>query len=52
MTKKPKRLKKELPKCSSCETSMTKDEGYAGTGLCGVCATGESSMLKEFGTSW
>ncbi|MBD2254632.1 hypothetical protein [Nostoc parmelioides] len=52
---KPKNKKiKEKPqhKCSSCGHELTLPKGYEDTGLCGVCATGSSAMLDEFGESW
>ena len=39
-------------KCTSCQTDLCIPGGYAGTGLCGPCATGESETLEERGESW
>lgn len=38
--------------CDCCDQPMTKKGGYANTGMCGVCVTGESAMLEEYGETW
>ena len=40
------------PRCEVCDTPMTKLKGYAGTGMCGPCCTGEAATLDEFGDTW
>ena len=58
MSKKSKRSKKmrlkgeKDYKCSVCGQTMTMQGGYADTGLCGPCATGEAATLEEFGETW
>ena len=39
-------------RCAVCEQPMTLPGGYCGTGLCGVCATGEADMMEEIGETW
>jgi hypothetical protein len=53
---KVKRRKKEFAvvafHCLTCGIPMTQKSGYADTGMCGPCATGESDTFEEFGVSW
>ncbi|MEO1372922.1 MAG: hypothetical protein AAFW70_01075 [Cyanobacteria bacterium J06635_10] len=45
--------KKQLEyRCESCNAKLSLEGGYYGTGLCGVCATGESALLEEYGETW
>ncbi len=39
-------------RCAACEQMMTLPGGYGGTGLCGVCATGEAATMEEIGETW
>ncbi len=43
---------KQEKKCMSCGAELTIPGGYAGSGLCGPCCTGDSSTLDEFGETW
>jgi hypothetical protein len=38
--------------CMVCATPLSIPGGYAGTDMCGVCATGEAEMLEERGETW
>jgi len=38
--------------CEVCAAALGKPGGYAGTGMCGPCCTGESATLDEFGSTW
>jgi hypothetical protein len=38
--------------CQVCGCDLTIRGGYYGTGMCGVCCTGESALLKERGETW
>jgi hypothetical protein len=50
--KRRSRKKRGTPRCLVCDQEMTKPGGYAGTGLCGPCATGEAATLDEYGETW
>ncbi len=39
-------------KCLTCETYLGIQGGYAGTGLCGPCATGEAETILDFCKDW
>ncbi len=39
-------------RCLVCETPLTLKHGYAHSGMCGPCCTGDSSTLEEFGDTW
>ena len=43
---------KEDLKCEVCGCDLCIEGGYAGTGMCGPCATGEAETLEEIGESW
>jgi hypothetical protein len=38
--------------CDCCEQPLFKKGGYAGTGLCGPCCTGDASTIDEAGEGW
>lgn len=38
----------EHPVCEVCEAPLTEPHGYAGTGMCGPCATGEADTHGEY----
>lgn len=38
--------------CEVCGTELYKRGGYADTGMCGPCCTGESETLEERGETW
>lgn len=50
--RKSKSKKSKVYRCESCNTKLCFEGGYYDTGLCGVCATGESALLEEYGETW
>lgn len=38
--------------CEVCNAALGVPGGYAGTGMCGPCCTGEADTLSEFGETW
>ncbi|MEM9263913.1 MAG: hypothetical protein AAGA46_00135 [Cyanobacteria bacterium P01_F01_bin.13] len=38
--------------CESCGTRLYRFGGYYGSGMCGVCYQGDSSLLEERGGTW
>ncbi len=38
--------------CMVCEQPLYKKGGYAGTRMCGPCATGDASTIDELGDEW
>ena len=38
--------------CSSCGQPLYKKGGYAGSGMCGPCCTGEAATIDELGDEW
>ncbi len=38
--------------CLVCEQPLYKKGGYAETGMCGPCATGEAATIDELGDGW
>ena len=38
--------------CTVCEQVLILPGGYAGTDMCGPCATGDSSTMGEIGETW
>jgi hypothetical protein len=38
--------------CEVCKTALSKSGGYANSGMCGPCCTGEAETLEEFGETW
>lgn len=47
-----KKTQSKMYRCESCDTQLCFEGGYYGTGLCGVCATGESALLEEYCETW
>ena len=47
-------LNKEIVcgQCTVCEQPLYKKGGYAGTGMCGPCVTGEAATVDELGDEW
>ena len=43
---------KNVATCQVCKCVLTIRGGYCDTGMCGVCCTGESALLKERGETW
>lgn len=46
------RGKSKASHCGACECELGIPGGYGGSGLCGPCATGESSTLEEKYDTW
>lgn len=42
----------EGPRCASCDVRLSRPGGYAGTGMCGPCATGDASTWDQLGETW
>ena len=38
--------------CICCEQPLYKKGGYAGSGMCGPCCTGEAATIDELGDEW
>lgn len=38
--------------CSVCSQPLYKKGGYADSGMCGPCCTGEAATLDELGDEW
>lgn len=51
-SKKSQKKQSKVYRYESCDTQLCFEGGYGGTGLCGVCATGESALLEEYGETW
>lgn len=39
-------------RCIVCNQPLVLEGGFAGTDMCGPCATGESDTIEEIGKSW
>jgi hypothetical protein len=45
-------LRERYGTCDVCGQQLFKIGGYAGSGMCGPCCTGDSSTIDEVGEEW